>query len=273
MRPLHKHNVGIALVLVAIFLVITPIPFLAGPDSNGIFDRVVRFGQAIATPQFIDVSELPVRKTSSVYEIEGVPFNLEAIRNLPYDELEAISTAFREQWVTSKFESSSRVLFDGWNPSTGPMRIPYRYFVLLGTLALLVGIYSMLSGQHQEESGAPINVTRAISRTPSPALPQSMVDLRNSLYAVILGFPTMFVTILFKESISSLGSTGFILNLVFAGVAIWTLVSFFRLCKHTTQWYALWFLLLFVPVLGLGILAGVVYLGFRKLCGNPKEEV
>lgn len=148
MRSLHRRNVGIALVLVALFLVITPIPFLAGPDSNAIFDRVVRVGQATATPQFIDVSDLPVRKTSSVYEIEGVSFNLEAIRNLPYDELEAISAALREQWVTSRFQSSSRVLFDGWSPV--PARIPYRYFLLLATVALAVGLYSLLTGRHQE---------------------------------------------------------------------------------------------------------------------------
>lgn len=148
MRPLHKRDIGITLVLVAFLLAFTPIPFLAGPDSNAIFDRVVRVGQATATPQFIDVSDLPVRKTSSIYEIEGVPFNLEAIRNLPYDELEAISAALREQWVTSKFQSSSRVLFDGWSPV--PMRIPYRYFLLLATFALAVGLYSMLTGRHQE---------------------------------------------------------------------------------------------------------------------------
>lgn len=113
--------------------------------------------------------------------------------------------------------------------------------------------------------GAPISVAKRDSLMPLSAPSQKAVDLRNNLYSVVFGIPAIFVAIFFKESLPALGGLGFILSLVFAGIAIWTLVSFFRLCKLTTEWYILWFLLFFVPVLGLGILAVIVFLGFKSL--------
>jgi hypothetical protein len=150
MRAPLKQNIGVVFLLVATLLAAAPIPFLAGPDSSAIFDRTVRVGQAIVTPRFNDVSGLSVQKTSSVYAIEGVTFQLEAIRNLPYDEIEAISVASKEPWVTAKFQSSSRVLFDGWSPTLLPVRISYKYFALIAALTFAVGLYSLVIRRHQE---------------------------------------------------------------------------------------------------------------------------
>lgn len=101
-------------------------------------------------------------------------------------------------------------------------------------------------------------VTSANART-------NWMELRNTLYTVAIGFPAMLVAVLFKDGLAALGSIGFVIDILLAGVGVWTLVSFYRLCRSVTSWHILWFILLFVPILGLVILVAVVYLGFRRL--------
>jgi hypothetical protein len=137
-------------------------------------------------------------------------------------------------------------------------------------LAARGALASPSNSSHHAGPGVVDENHRSIHR-PSAQAEQS--GLQVNLYTVIIGLPILLVAIVFKESLPGLGSTGFVLSLVLVGLAIWTLAAFYRLCRSVTSWYVLWFALFFVPVLGLVVLVGVIYLGFRQIYRMRAHQV
>lgn len=141
-------NIGIGLVIFGIFIGLAPIPFLSRikAGESAISDmplQVIRFGQDLATARFKDVSSLPRKPNTKLIEVDGLEFTIEFDRSLAvsFNEIEAIVDAAAKPIVANQFSFARRILFDGWEPSFLPLRITYRYILVVAFGLILIGLF------------------------------------------------------------------------------------------------------------------------------------
>lgn len=146
-----RRNVGIGVIVIGLFIGLSPIPFLSKIKEEGtsISDMplmVLRLGQDIATAAFKDVSGLPREPRTKLMQVVDLKFSIEFDESLAIDnnEIDAIADAAAQPDVARQFSSAQRVRFEGWKPSFLPLRITYRYILAAAFGIILIGLFVLL---------------------------------------------------------------------------------------------------------------------------------
>ena len=202
----RKWNLGLALLLVAVFLAASPVPFLNDvgerPGETPLLDRVLRLGQSFAMAQFTDAGPI-TWDTEKVYEVDVVRFLILVDKHATHDELDAIFGSAISQQTIAKYRDLKRVRFNGWRPSFLPVRIPYRYITLVSLALGLIGLYLLLARRPSvltEPSGQVAFADPAPSVKPRSELARSLAILTWSLAAMCGAFYAFVMLALNKVS-------------------------------------------------------------------------
>jgi hypothetical protein len=141
----RQINIGIAGILVSLFMLVAPLPFLSetqeGATSfNYPTNMILRLGQDFANPLLVDATLEAKRSGSYKLEIEGLSFEVEIDQSLTHDDIEALVDTIKRPETIKRFATAKRIRFEGWDPTFLPMRIPYRYLMVA---ALIFGLGSI----------------------------------------------------------------------------------------------------------------------------------
>ncbi len=145
-----QSKVGIGALLCAVFLVLAPLPFLssASADSSVYSDlpyTVLRLGQSFAQPKLVERVGGTIPDGAKAFQVDGVPFVVEIASGVRWDEFEAIVDSVARPEVKNKHPSGKRLTFVGWEPDFLPLRIEYRYILLVALALLTCGAYLLFT--------------------------------------------------------------------------------------------------------------------------------
>jgi len=152
MSSITQLKFGVGAIIIALFLILAPVPFLSAvtQDSQTIRDipnTVLRLGQNFAQPKLVEIGLHEPILNAKTLKIEGVPFSVEIEPGVSSDELEAIVGSVVQPEVQTKYMNAKRLVFAGWEPNYLPLRIGYRYFLLGALILLCCGAYLLATRQ------------------------------------------------------------------------------------------------------------------------------